>query len=283
MKRLTFFYFLILLSCGDKKKAKIPAWLRIDSVGMQTNYAEQGTAYQNFKDVWVYVNGNLLGGFELPFRIPIIQYGEVQLLLRPGIFVNGFSGLRAQYVPVRLLNLKRKFTVDSTTIIFPVFSYDSLVTFPFLEDFEGSGIQFVASPTSGANMIRFSGPGAGFNSNACGLMQLDDWSSQNAQAECVSSIFLPKGGRPKMMEVHYRCNTNIDVLLICISTTGLRTEKYIVSLKSTNGIWNKAYFTLTPFIESFADGNSFKPAFRILRENPESGKYLALDNVKILY
>lgn len=274
------FYFT---SCQEKSQAKIPAWLQIDSVGMITNYLAQGTAYQNFKDVWVYVDGNLLGGFELPFLIPVLTFGKVPLLLRPGIFVNGFSGLRAQYSAVRLLSLTRTFKADSVTTVFPVFSYDSLITFPFLEDFESAGIQFTFSPGSAVGMVRLSGPGVGYFSNSCGHIVLSSGSALTGQAETVNAIFLPKGGRPKFMELHYRCNTPVDVLLICLSSSGLRTEKYIASLKSTNNQWNKAYFTLTPFTDAFLEGNQFKPAFRISRENEHSSVYLDVDNVKVLY
>lgn len=275
---------LILSGCGDKHKAPIPAWLQIDSVGMATTYATQGTPHQNFKDVWVYLNGNLLGGFELPFRVPALNFGQTHLLLRPGIFVNGFSGLRAQYAPVRFLSLTRTFKADSVTHIYPVFSYDSLITFPFLEDFESSGIQFTAAPGSPAGMARVSGPGVGYLSNGCGRMELTGTEEAVATVETISSIYLPKGGRPKMMEMHYRCNTSADVLLMCFNASGLRTEKYIVSLKSTGGLWNKAYFTLTPFTDSFPDGNNFRPAFRIRTDAGLPGTvFLELDNMKVLY
>lgn len=275
---------LILSGCSDRQKAPIPAWLQIDSVGMITSYPTQGTAHQNFKDVWVYLNGTLLGGFELPFRVPVLTFGNVSMLLRPGIYVNGFSGLRAQYAPVRFLSLKVFFKADSVTRIYPVFQYDSLVTFPFLEDFESAGIQFTASPGSPAGMARVSGPGAGYLSNACGRLEWTTPDAGSATVETITSLYLPKGGRPKMMEVHYRCNTSVDVLLMCFSTSGLRTEKYIVSLKSTNGLWNKAYFTLTPFTDSFMEGNNFRPAFRIhaVADSPLP-LFLELDNVKVLY
>jgi hypothetical protein len=282
---ITLFMALCVLNgCSDRHKAPFPAWLQMDSVGMVTHYPSQGTPHQNFKDVWVYLNGNLLGGFELPFRVPVLTVGKVDMLLRPGIFVNGFSGLRAQYAPVRFLSLARTFKADSITHIYPVFSYDSLVTFPFLEDFETPGIQFTAAPGSPVGMARVSGPGAGYLSNGCGRLEWTSPEEGTATAETINSVFLPKGGRPKMMEVHYRCNTSVDALLMCFSTSGLRTEKYIVSLKSTNGLWNKAYFTLTPFTDSFQDGHNFRPAFRI---RAEAGSplplFLELDNVKVVY
>lgn len=274
----------VLTSCSDRHKAPYPAWLQIDSVGMITHYPSQGTPHQNFKDVWVYLNGNLLGGFELPFRVPVLTFGKVNMLLRPGIFVNGFSGLRAQYAPVRFLSLTHTFKADSITHIYPVFRYDSLITFPFLEDFESAGIQFTAAPGSPVGMARVSGPNVGYRSNGCGRLEWISPEEGTATAETISSIYLPKGGRPKMMEIHYRCNTSVDVLLMCFSSSGLRTEKYIVSLKSTNGSWNKAYFTLTPFTDSFQDGNNFRPAFRIRAQaNGFLPLFLELDNVKVIY
>ncbi|MCS6982304.1 MAG: hypothetical protein NZM65_08935 [Flavobacteriales bacterium] len=272
-----------MFACREKTQAPVPAWLQIDSVGMTTHYPTQGTPHQNFKDVWVYLNGRLLGAFELPFRVPVLSFGQVDVLLRPGIFVNGFAGLRAQYAPIKFLSLKRTFKPDSVTHIYPVFQYDSLVTFPFLEDFEPSGIQFTASPGSASNLVRMSGPGAGFLSNACGLLELPANSAQPAQTETINTIYLPKGGRPKIMEFHYKCNTPVDVLLVCFTSSGLRSEKYILTLKSTQDVWNKVYITLTPFTDSFQEGNLFKPSFRIPASAKEDNPFLALDNIKILY
>lgn len=272
-----------MCSCREKTQAPVPAWLQIDSVGMTTHYPTQGTPHQNFKDVWVYLNGRLLGAFELPFKVPVLSFGLVDVLLRPGIFVNGFASLRAQYAAVQFLSLQCTFKPDSVTRLYPVFKYDSLVTFPFLEDFESTGIQFTASPGSASNMVRMSGTGVGFFSNACGLLELPAHSSLPAQTETINSIYLPKGGRPKMMEFHYKCNAPVDVLLVCFSSSGLRSEKYILTLKSTQAAWNKVYITLTPFTDGFQEGNLFRPSFRIPAQAEGDNPYLALDNVKILY
>ncbi len=88
----------MLTSCykfdGDQT---IPAYLKIDTVLLKTYYPEQGSNSNAIKDVWVYVNDQQIGAFELPAMFPVLAMGNQKLEIRPGIKVNGISSTRAPY------------------------------------------------------------------------------------------------------------------------------------------------------------------------------------------
>jgi hypothetical protein len=62
---LAFSFFLLLLlaqtSCekfsGDQT---VPAYMKIDSIRLTTDYSTQGTAIHNITDAWVYIDGQLI-------------------------------------------------------------------------------------------------------------------------------------------------------------------------------------------------------------------------------
>ena len=60
-----FFLLLVLAQSSCEKfsgNQTIPAYLKIDSIRLTTNYATQGTALNAITDAWVYIDGQLIGG-----------------------------------------------------------------------------------------------------------------------------------------------------------------------------------------------------------------------------
>ena len=75
----------------------IPSYLKIDSLGFITDNDLQGTNNQKFADAWIYVDDDIIGGFEMPFTIPVLSEGMHKLEISPGIILNGISDTRAPY------------------------------------------------------------------------------------------------------------------------------------------------------------------------------------------
>jgi len=102
------FYFIIILSLiflvslstscrkfdGDQT---IPAFIRIDTISLTSDYFTEGANTHNISDAWVYVNDQIIGAFELPALIPVLAKGTNKLEIRPGIKLNGISSTRAPY------------------------------------------------------------------------------------------------------------------------------------------------------------------------------------------
>ncbi len=88
---------VIFLAGCDKFEGDqtVPSYLKIDSLDFFTEPDMQGTSNQKIVDAWVYVDDDLVGGFEMPAIIPVLVEGNHKLEIRPGIVLNGISDTRA--------------------------------------------------------------------------------------------------------------------------------------------------------------------------------------------
>src|SRR5688500_13907587 len=99
--RITTFLFIsaLLLISGCKKTVnpeEIPSYLYIDKINLQT-LAGEGTSKQDITDAWVYVQGQAIGVFELPARIPVLAEGNPEVWVYAGIKKDGISSTRVKY------------------------------------------------------------------------------------------------------------------------------------------------------------------------------------------
>src|SRR5689334_23258519 len=75
----------------------VPVVVACDTIGFHVTNASQGTNSSSITDMWLFVDGNLLGAFELPAHIPVLAEGSHTLTIRPGILINGIKGSRGPY------------------------------------------------------------------------------------------------------------------------------------------------------------------------------------------
>src|SRR5688572_31891479 len=69
-----------------------PSYLKINKIVLdpRKNSTETyGTASNNITDAWVFVNGKLIGTFELPASIPVLESGSAKVEILPGIYGDG--------------------------------------------------------------------------------------------------------------------------------------------------------------------------------------------------
>lgn len=128
--------FLVLgwTSCdSDSKEA---AFLVIDDYTVEAFRAGQDET-ANFSDVWVILDNEPYGVWTLPARIPIeVTGGERQVLLAPGVRVNGVSGAARQYPFFDFYEVNQAFTNGEEVNITPRFEYFDIAEIGFEETFE---------------------------------------------------------------------------------------------------------------------------------------------------
>jgi hypothetical protein len=84
---------VFLGSCNAfDEEEDIPAYIKIDHIDLEHEDPALGIS-----DAWVYVNNNLLGVFELPAEVPVLETGKQLVTIRPGIKVNALGGTRTYY------------------------------------------------------------------------------------------------------------------------------------------------------------------------------------------
>lgn len=225
------FPWIVLSSCN--KKAVIPTYIFIDSFDLSTDYIDQGSSSHGISDVWVYLDNEGLGVFELPAKIPVIGGGNEQLTLFPGIKRDGISNTRTPYPYYTAFNLS--FSKDPQTVdtIHPSINYTNEATFSMLEDFE-SGNEFSGMNVTSVNNLVFEG-------NKSGVNQLDI--ANTSFAATSSPIVLPQIGNRIFLEMNYKNDAPFNVT-VKANKPGNTSLEYVLTLNPKTE-WNKIYIDIT--------------------------------------
>ncbi len=140
IQKLTFFLLLSFVSActfTDNDSFE-PAFLLLDNATLATN-SNEGVARHNIKYAWVIIEGQLIGIFPLPAKVPIITTSkEMNIQINAGVNLNGELNSSVEYPffnPIKktlLLEPNKEYKIDLN------YTYNSDAVFDFVEDFENS-------------------------------------------------------------------------------------------------------------------------------------------------
>lgn len=284
-------FLLILLvsawSCG-KEKSRIPAWIEIDSLGLSAKPG-QGSGSHAFSDAWVYADGNLLGAFELPARVPVLPQSDDSTLINifAGIRQDGLTATRTPYL--KTVGYEKKFLLAAgeTFRINPVYAYHPSLKFVYLEDFESLFDESVTRSEGAAGEFEQTqgNPAMAFEGTGYGVLRHAGAENTTAQIETFEWFTLPKNDVGGIyLEFNYNCNTPFTVSLLCKPNDGSAdTKTGMLGLYPTNGEWKKIYIALSPAVTAYTAGNRFKPVMEYSRQTDIATQEVYLDNLKILF
>lgn len=156
MSLLAFVISLFISGCYKfEGEQTVPSYLSIDTIRFSTDYATQGSNTHNISDAWVYVNGQLIGAFELPATFPVLARGKQRLEIRPGIKLNGIAATRVPYPFMKPIVLENfSFYEDSIVSINPQTTYYENLRFAWKEDFERKSITLEKTNQSDTSIYR---------------------------------------------------------------------------------------------------------------------------------
>ena len=267
---------------------EIPAYIHVDTFLLTTNYIYEGAASHNITDVWLYIDDNLQGCYEMPATIPVLERGKHRITIYPGIKLNGNSSTRTInpfYQPyiIEEFELKEK-VVDTICPATTYYSIDeSSINFKFMEDYE-SQIQLEDEQNSQTSIIRTDRDDPERwddqynNSHYSGYVHLSD----TITYFCVASDEyrdLPNQGNSIFLEIDYKCTDLFEVGLFAKISN---VENLPLVYVNPSPKWNKIYINLGPNITDNQDAEYFK--FYIagrIDENSEAEYYF--DNIKLVY
>ncbi len=286
---------LVLNACQPEEAAK-PTYLKIDEIHLSTNYAEEGTAHSRITTVWVNLNGNSVGAFELPAIIPIIlEEGSNTLRLEAGINTNGiqsFRAINASLTPI-ILNVNGNSTGPIDTITPDpselIVNYRSFYNVIVVEDFDRPGLNFERTNFSDTNFLKdsdslfnFTPFGSGSpepNTNA-GLVILDD-QNDDVELKSVVSYNIPAGVQNVYLEASYRTNMNVGFGLIANYPTGDQGDVTAVVFPKEE--WNKIYINLVTEFQAFPGADGYQVFIRARKPESLAEGRIYLDNLKLVY
>ncbi len=287
---LRFLLCLPLFWACDKEDlaAERPAFVQIGAFCLETDGPREGSASQKITEAWLSLDGQFLGAYSLPARVPVLGSGQHIISLRPGIRDNGISTSPAVYPFYRDVERTLDLQPGAEFSIDPCTAYDARARFAFIEDFESGRPVFGEVLTgSSANALRPVGEDA-FEGTYSGRIHLtrDDPVVEIATLDRYRE--LDNGGSFLYLEINFK--SEVPVLFGLMGYDDSAPERGIALydpgfLPSDN--WNKIYFNFTPLLLQ-ADADAYRVVLQATLPQ-EEGVYtmdeasIWLDNLKLVH
>lgn len=286
---LLIFSSLLLQSCYKFSGSQtIPSYIKIDSVYLETTYAHEGSSSQKITDVWVYLNKNLVGVFELPALFPVLANGINDLEIRPGIWLNGIQSTRVPYPFYKPVVYEEfNFYPDSIHDIGNLkMTYHDNVEFPWLEDFEQSGITLVNTSVSDTTIMQtepVNNPEAFISPNSKYSGVIDLTNEKPIYSAASSNSFQKPNVQndPVVLELNYKSDNLFHVGLLLNLDSGIKKVPLLIMNHSDE--WNKIYINLGPNIALYHTNiTNYKVYFESGLELDKETAKMYLDNIKLV-
>ena len=277
-------FVLLLLSlnaCKDEVE-QIPAYLDLQPFTVQADWS---TSYHKITEGWLYVDGEYLGAYSLPAKVPVLNAGVKEVLLYPGVRENGQLETPNIYPFLKVFDKDVDLKAGETITVNPVTSYD--IRTKYLWDaeqanFNASSIGWINLDNDPSTSVQLTSNGA-FNGR-CTFLKVDETSPLMEIG--TEPFLLPSDQfREIWMELHYQANVPFDLFIYGVENNGTQDSQPIFkfNFKETDG-YNKIYFSL--------GGSVFqtqRPRYRLrvkaaYPSNSSLGAgEVRLDNLQILY
>ncbi len=278
---LLVFLFPLFIACDESDSdQEVPAFIRIDSIGLKTEYDVQGTASHNITDAWVYVDDQSIGVFELPAIVPVLAEGRHKVEIRAGIKQNGIAATRVAY-PFYKPITKNDFllTPDSISVLNEKTEYYGNTVFAWMEDFENYNNISIEKTTKSDTAITQTTENA-FQGKYSGKISLGI-EKPFYEGAIKNAVVLPGLYKPVFVELNYKIENILTLGLITQTMTSI-IQNPILNINKTDR-WKKIYINYTPAVNRNSSAIDFKV---LLGSNLVSGlneATILIDNIKLLY
>jgi hypothetical protein len=276
------FLLLLLVQSSCEKfsgSQSIPAYLKIDTISINTDYSTQGSANQNITDAWVYVDGVLIGTFPLPARFPVLKEGSHQLMVLPGVKKDGIAATRVSYPFYQDISKTISLVPDDTTNLGHLTTtYFTKSKFLWKEDFDDIAITIDSTNVTTERITQTPSDSPltleGLHS---GIVTLD---SVGATFGGVSHGTFGIPYSPVYLELNFRTTTSMIVGMY-ITIYGMVNQVPIMVLNPTDDVWKKIYIDLTTTLNAYAGATKFRVYFYSMNTTGSHYRIL-MDNIKLL-
>lgn len=285
---LLFFMATALLSACDliNPDEDPVSFIRVESLSLAVdNESLEGSPTHNIKDVWVDVDGVLLGAFEMPVSIPVLREGPVEVIAFAGIQENGLSSERIRYPFYDFHRENVTLIPEQELVLNATATYIPDVLNFHVEDFEDVGFQFQRSVTSDTTMTVISDPGllnitTGNNVGAVYVDEERDHFKFHSTLELDLALI-----NIAYIEIDYKVDGQFRV--------GLRRSEPSILDFSVAGFnpklaengdseWNKVYIRLNEAIDILGNEDEYEIFIEADWNGDGTGTFL-FDNVKVIY
>lgn len=281
-------FLLPILSSSCVKNNPDPSWLQVTEWTLEANpdlNGEEGQLTHKLTDAWVYIDDQLIGVFEVPFKIPILKNGFSKIRLYPTIRVNGIAATKMRNEHLEAFEIEAELIQNQTLQINPVTHYKSNVSF-WIEDFEDINIKLTDDPnTSSAHLNLANDTLKWFNGNYYGrvLLNAQDsmWIAYTNQDQQLS---IPKN-KQAMLEIDYCNSVPFTHYLLFVNSNGTNENLMPTMNKSPMNMlrWKKIYILLSEVITAGPNNSNYIQAFKAFYDASISNNLILIDNIKVVY
>jgi hypothetical protein len=287
MKSLVIFILGFFLLSGCIKNNENPSWIEINPWKLNANpdISKEGELTHNFSNAWVYADGQLVGVFELPVKLPILKEGATHFKILPTILNNGISATKKAYPFVEAYELDVNLVRDKKIVINPETKYYSNLNF-WIEDFEEASIKFIPDPTSSAILVEESDPSILKYGTQYGAVHL---TAENSTFYAYNAdnynLILPKQGAQVYLEVDYRSSNSLVTGVIEVSAATVKNHPNVqMNAQDINApVWKKIYIDLQEIVTGTPNSEYYKISLSALLDDGGINRDIIIDNIKVIY
>ena len=269
-----------LLSCVKNDPENIPSYITIDRSYVETEYMLEGTQNHKITDAWLYVNEELIGAFETPVTIPVLNEGIANIRIKPGIKANGISDARELYPFLKPYEITTRITRDSTVIINPVYIYKEGTTFAWKEDFDDVRVSMKKTARSDTTVVITTNPEEVFEGGYSGKITLTE-DKDFFEIITDTTYVLPQNGSRVFLEMNYKCES---ILTVGLFVNGITTMEQVSVLNlNPSAKWNKIYVNLTTAVTSDENALDYSVFIGGIITDGVDMEENYIDNLKLIY
>ena len=285
MRVLLYIVLIGVLSACIKNNPD-PSWIEVNPFVLVSNPSLSGSEGQltkDFRDVWLYIDDQMIGCFQTPFKIPILKEGNVNIKIYPAVRNNGIATDKKIYPFMNVYEINSKLVKNQTLTVNPVTSYVNNSNF-WIEDFEDASIKIQDDPNTSLASLFISSdnltPFNGFNYGKVVLTELDSiWVANTTEQLPIAK------NKPCFMEVdYYNTNSFVQGFLALNSNGSIYQDNAGFNEQPVSTVkWKKMYIELTELIGNSTNGSNFIQTFKAKLDSLQTETFICIDNIKIVY
>lgn len=285
MKQFLYFFIAILLFSSCVKNNPDPAWLEVNEWTLVANpesFNETGELTHNFTEAWVFINDKIVGVFEVPFKIPILESGNVNIKIYPAIKNNGISATKKIYPFVEVFEVNATLEKNATLTLNPITRYVAQTKF-WIEDFEDAAIKIETDPNSMTTLTAENDPTILEYGNFYGRVNLNS-SDSTWIAFSEQLPYIPRGAEVYLELDYYNTNAVTSGLIVITPSSVTNNQNVQLNPQEPAEVkWKKIYIDMREVVSSSTSIADFRLSFQALLDTGASEGFIILDNIKVVH
>lgn len=275
---------LISFSCSKWYSDEgVPSYIHIDKIDLDAGIG-QGTDSSKIVDAWVYLGQEYVGTYELPATFPVLATGEQELLVKPGIMVNGIAASRTINPFMKSITKTIVLREDSVINLSFTTQYDSQTKFPWnavgQEDFDQVGLSLDSVTGSTVEIVKSKDDV--YEGDFSGKISLDA-THDYYYGQSETKFEIPTNKTGTLLELNCKNTSSILIVGINFELSGgtIQNEPYLYVNPTAD--WKKLYVNFTELINNYSTATNFQIFFKVTKSSSVSQEDVFLDNIKLVH